>query len=74
MRSVRANSAGPDALMAGFETLGDGSTRLFVELTLARSNRPVGAEQDLVGRRARWVGPRQRRPVMPPKGLLDLMD
>jgi hypothetical protein len=35
MRSVRPNSGGPDALMTGFETLDDGSTRLFVELTKA---------------------------------------
>jgi hypothetical protein len=33
MRAARSNPAGPDALMPGFETLADGSTRLFVELT-----------------------------------------
>jgi hypothetical protein len=32
-RSARANAADSDAIMPGFETLGDGSTRLFVELS-----------------------------------------
>jgi hypothetical protein len=32
-RTARANEADSDAIMPGFETLGDGSTRLFVELT-----------------------------------------
>jgi hypothetical protein len=33
VRAGPGGPAGPDALMAGFETLADGSTRLFVELS-----------------------------------------
>jgi hypothetical protein len=32
-RTARANAGDSDAIMPGFETLGDGSTRLFVQLT-----------------------------------------
>jgi hypothetical protein len=32
-RTAHATATGTDAIMPGFETLGDGSTRLFVELT-----------------------------------------
>ncbi len=33
LRTVHGGAVGSDALMAGFETLADGSTRLFVELS-----------------------------------------